>query len=127
MADTRVRLTQNHLPAVIRTLAKENDRLSKQLASGVTKVAKANAPVDTTHLQRNIRYERVGRGAYDVISDTGDATHREYAAYNEFGTRYMSAQPYMGPAAAAGSAMTGPIGVQMGRRISLSATTGKTV
>ena len=55
--------------------------------------AENNAPVDTGTLKRSITIEIEDDGLTAVI-----APHTEYAAYVEYGTRYMTAQPYMRPA-----------------------------
>lgn len=57
----------------------------------MSKAAMRNAPVDTGHLKRSI--------VPDVTDLVGRVTPTaEYAPYVEFGTRFMSAQPFMGPA-----------------------------
>jgi len=53
--------------------------------------AKQRCPVDTGMLRGSITSERIPRGAQV-------GPHTEYAAYVEYGTRHMAAQPYMGPA-----------------------------
>lgn len=55
--------------------------------------AENNAPVDTGTLKRSITIEIEDDGLTAVV-----APHTEYAAYVEYGTRYMTAQPYMRPA-----------------------------
>jgi HK97 gp10 family phage protein len=123
-----VRIENDNIPAVIRTLEAEQARASEQVAEHIKKRAERNAPLRTGHLRRRIRLEKFGHGeTVDVVSDTGDATHREYAAYNEFGTRYMSARPYMTPAAVEGILFLPAMGVSMGARIELSAATGRAI
>lgn len=55
--------------------------------------AQRNAPVDTGNLKRSIGLE-ISNGGLTAKSEA----KAEYAAYQEFGTRYQNAQPYMGPA-----------------------------
>jgi len=50
------------------------------------------APVDTGTLQRSIRLNLEDGGMTARVRPTAD-----YAAYVEYGTRYMKAQPYMRP------------------------------
>ncbi len=55
--------------------------------------AQRNAPVDTGTLKRSIGLEIKDGG----LKAKAEAT-AEYAPYVEWGTRYMNAQPYIGPA-----------------------------
>ena len=54
--------------------------------------AQRKAPVDTGNLKRNIGLEIRDGGLTAEVEPTA-----EYAAYVEYGTRYMNAQPYMRP------------------------------
>lgn len=55
--------------------------------------AMRNAPVDTGTLKRNIRLMFLNGGLAGTVLSPVD-----YSGYQEFGTRFMAAQPYMGPA-----------------------------
>lgn len=55
--------------------------------------AQQNAPVDTGTLKRSIGLEITGGGMTAEVEPTAD-----YAPYVELGTRFMEAQPYLGPA-----------------------------
>ena len=55
--------------------------------------AMRNAPVDTGALKRSIMLDISDGGMTGVVEPTV-----EYAPYVEWGTRYMSAQPFMKPA-----------------------------
>lgn len=55
--------------------------------------AQRNAPVDTGNLKRSI-----GLGIRDNGLTAESEATAEYAPYVEWGTRYMDAQPFMGPA-----------------------------
>lgn len=57
------------------------------------KAAQRNAPVDTGFLKRSIGLEIQDSG----LTAKSEAT-AEYAGYQEWGTRFMEAQPYMKPA-----------------------------
>lgn len=70
----------------VKTVIKKNGSRLQQSAQG-------KAPVDTGTLKRSITLE---------ITDAGMTAESEatihYAGYVEYGTRFMSAQPYMRPA-----------------------------
>lgn len=55
--------------------------------------AQTYAPVDTSTLKRSIDLELLDNG----LTAKSEA-HTDYAAYVEYGTRKMEAQPYMRPA-----------------------------
>lgn len=55
--------------------------------------AQRNAPVDTGYLKRSIGLEITDGGMTAEVEPTAD-----YAPYVELGTRFMEAQPYLGPA-----------------------------
>lgn len=55
--------------------------------------AQRNAPVDTGTLKRSIGLDITDNGMTAEVEPTAD-----YAPYVELGTRFMNAQPYLGPA-----------------------------
>lgn len=55
--------------------------------------AQEKAPVDTGTLRRSIGLDLTDSGLTATIAPTV-----EYAPYQEYGTRYMDAQPFVGPA-----------------------------
>ena len=55
--------------------------------------AQDNVPVDTGHLRDSIEIELKDNGMTGIVEPTA-----EYAAYVEFGTRKMTANPYLKPA-----------------------------
>ena len=55
--------------------------------------AQKNAPVDTGQLRRSIQLDIRDAGMTAVVSANTD-----YAAYQEYGTRYMTAHPFLRPA-----------------------------
>lgn len=61
----------------------------------VERTAKRLCPVDTGRLRSSITWslEQDGRGLYALVG-----TNVVYAAYVEFGTRFMAAQPFLRPA-----------------------------
>lgn len=52
-----------------------------------------NAPVDSGNLKRSIGLDITDNGMTAEVEPTAD-----YAAYVEYGTRFMEAQPYLKPA-----------------------------
>ena len=78
---------------------RENTSLSdlksviKMNASELTQEAQQNAPVDTSTLKRSINMDIQDGGLTAIVEPNTD-----YEGYVEFGTRYMAAQPYLGPA-----------------------------
>lgn len=61
--------------------------------SELTREAEVNAPVDTATLERSITQTIKDNGLTSITEP-----HTEYDGYVEFGTRFMKAQPYIGPA-----------------------------
>ena len=61
--------------------------------SEMHKKAQKNAPVDSGNLKRNIELDITDNGLTAEVEPTAD-----YAAYVEYGTRFMEAQPYLKPA-----------------------------
>lgn len=80
------KLRQNVQMADVRKVVRHN---------GAEMQAKAqqNAPVDTGTLKRSIGLEITDGGMTAEVEPTAD-----YAPYVELGTRFMEAQPYLGPA-----------------------------
>lgn len=68
-------------------------RVVKQNGSELQKKAMRKAPVDSGHLKRSIGLDIENAGLTAEIEPTAD-----YAAYVEYGTRFMGAQPYLKPA-----------------------------
>lgn len=62
--------------------------------------AKRFAPVDTGRLRSSLTW-RIGFDALGLFAQIGSDV--SYAAYQELGTRYMAAHPYLRPALAAGA------------------------
>ena len=73
-----------------KTAAKE---IVKKHTANMQAEAQKLAPVDTGNLKRNIMLEITNFGGTGKVSSNAD-----YSGYQEFGTRFMAAQPYMGPA-----------------------------
>jgi HK97 gp10 family phage protein len=81
-----------------------SDEALVELAERIVDDAKALCPVDTGSLRRSIRYERDPDGSIVIAAGGGGVvnprTRREvdYAAYVEFGTSRLPAQPFLQPA-----------------------------
>ena len=80
-------------------LKKMNPAIRQALSRFLTKAgiivkssAKANAPVDTSRLRGSISSRPEG------IRQVIIGPNVDYGIYQEFGTKYMKAQPYMRPA-----------------------------
>ncbi|WP_122646720.1 HK97-gp10 family putative phage morphogenesis protein [Enterococcus mediterraneensis] len=67
-------------------------KIVKLNGSEMNKNASRKAPVDTGFLRRSIIF-RISDGGFSA----GSIAQAEYAPYVEFGTRFMSAQPFMYP------------------------------
>ncbi|MEM2122911.1 MAG: HK97 gp10 family phage protein [Candidatus Bathyarchaeia archaeon] len=83
---------------VLQRLAKKNEQYRKALseeldrvASGIEAAAKQLVPIRTGYLWSTIFHRTEG-----LTARVGAAAH--YAVYVEFGTRYVSARPYLRPA-----------------------------
>lgn len=64
----------------------------REIAQIIVDEAQANAPVDTGYLRDHIRMTEESDTSVTVVSEA------EYSSFVEFGTRYMSAQPFFEPA-----------------------------
>lgn len=80
---------KNILRQVARSVSLVQRRNERALAARIVSYARGYARVDTGYMRDHI-----------VETPTGVESMAHYSAENEFGTRYMSAQPFMRPAAA---------------------------
>lgn len=71
----------------------EVKKIVKEHGANLQKKAQRNAPIDTGNLKRSIGLEIKNDGLSAETEATAD-----YSAYVELGTRFMQAQPYLGPA-----------------------------
>jgi HK97 gp10 family phage protein len=71
-----------------------SDRAANGWATEIARRAQDIVPVRTGNLRDSIHVERNGYADYAVVASA------PYAGFVEFGTRYMAAEPYLGPAAA---------------------------
>ncbi len=81
-----------------RLLDSSQGDVAKEILKRTTQVerrAKQLAPVDTGRLRSSIT-SRLGSDSQGVVGIVG--TNVSYAAFVEFGTRYMAAQPFLRPA-----------------------------
>ena len=80
------RLDPQRTEADVRKVVKAN-------GAGLQQMAMRKAAVDTGFMKRSIGLEITNRGLAATITPTA-----EYSPYLEYGTRFMSAQPFMRPA-----------------------------
>lgn len=66
--------------------------LVKKNGADLDRQAQRTAPVDTGNLKRSIGLEIENGGMTAVVTPAA-----EYAPYVEYGTRFMSAQPFLSP------------------------------
>lgn len=96
-------IVYDHLPRCAAECLARQDDLSTAVAKAMQSAAKGFAPVRTGALRDGINLVEGNPAEVTASSRAGGAT-REYALYNEFGTRYMNAQPFMMPGYVAGLA-----------------------
>jgi HK97 gp10 family phage protein len=93
--DFRFRIDNGGLHQLFSSPSGEVAKIITKKAIMVDRQAKILCPVDLGRLKASINW-RLGvdsRGLYATIG-----TNVEYAPYQEFGTRYMAAQPFLRPA-----------------------------
>lgn len=110
----------DHLPRCAAVALSEADDLSTDVASDMKDGAEAAAPVLFGFLKRGIKLHP-GNPAEVTASSTEGGAPREYAFYNEFGTRYMSPNPFMMPGFAVGLAKVPVRGREYGAKIEAAA------
>lgn len=93
----------NHLDRCAAVVLSATDDLCTDIARDMQQAAKNSAPVMTGALQRGINLVE-GNPAEVTASSIEGGAMREYAQYNEYGTRHMSAQPFMMPGFVSGLA-----------------------
>jgi HK97 gp10 family phage protein len=80
------------IPQIRRELDLRAETASKNAAERVVQGAKLRSRVRSGTMRGGWQFERTGRHEYTVDNPV------DWTIYNEFGTRYMSAQPMLGPA-----------------------------
>ena len=88
-----VSITFNKFPEIAQAMPGKTSDVVRKTAFDIEGEAKKLVPVDTGTLKGSIEAERETDFLYVVHPNT------EYEKFVEFGTRHMSAQPYMTPAA----------------------------
>lgn len=116
----RIIVIYNHLPQCAAVTLSAADELSTDVAKVMHTAAQAAAPVRTGALRRGITVEEGNPAVVNASSLAGGGL-REYAFYNEFGTRYMSANPFMMPGFVAGLAAVPAEGRKYGAKIEAAA------
>jgi HK97 gp10 family phage protein len=99
VADFELRFDRTALVALLSNPNGEIGRDLQRRALRIEAAAKRLCPVDTGRLRASITHElgRDGQGMFALVG-----TNIDYAIYQEFGTRYMAAQPFLRPAIMAG-------------------------
>ena len=88
-----VSITFNKFPEIAQAMPGKTSAVVRKTAFNVESDAKNTVPVDTAFLKNSIESKEKTPFLYHV------EPHTDYALFVEFGTRRMSAQPYMTPAA----------------------------
>jgi len=83
----------NRIPALIAFVEAESRAAVKKNADAIVRDAKALAPVDTGALRSSIQAVSIEAGKEADVE-----VNVSYAAYVEYGTYKMAAQPYLSPA-----------------------------
>lgn len=84
--ELEVKLKKNMDLSAVKTVVKKN-------GAEMQKKAMQNAPIDTGHLRGSITLEITDNGKTAEVESTAD-----YAAYQEYGTRFMKGKPHVKPA-----------------------------
>jgi len=91
-----ITVTFDRFPEIAAALPEKASQVVRKASFDIEGQAKNRVPVDTGALKNSISTEFEDNGLTGII-----APHMEYATFVEFGTKRMSAQPYMTPAAEA--------------------------
>jgi HK97 gp10 family phage protein len=91
-----VKVTFDRFPEIAAAMPEKASAVVRKAAFDIEGQAKNRAPVDTGALKNSISTEFEDNGLTGIVAPTV-----EYGIYVEFGTKRMSAQPYMIPAAEA--------------------------
>ena len=86
-------LNELHVALGKKTDLSKVSRIVQQNGSEMQSKAMRNAPVDTGNLKRSIGLDLSNGGMSATVEPTAN-----YSPYVEYGTRFMSAQPYVKPA-----------------------------
>ena len=86
----------NHIPKLIATVEATSRSAPKKVADTIAAEARSRAPKDTGYLAGSISSRSLESGKTAEVFVEAD-----YAAYVEFGTWKMAAQPFLSPAFAA--------------------------
>lgn len=99
MITASVRIIYNHMPRTDSLLRTETKQGSLDFAEKLLADIKARAPVRTGALRDGMYVNPVsGIAAFHV----GIGSREDYWSYPEYGTRFMAARPFIGPAVQAG-------------------------
>lgn len=93
----RVNVRMNKLPHLGLAMPEMGREAARGLARYGETQARTLAPVDTTALRTSTVYMDAPQGA--TVYSSGGAKGRVYAKFQEYGTRFHGAQPYLQPTA----------------------------
>jgi HK97 gp10 family phage protein len=93
MVRAQIEIANSKLGTLGGKIRRRAAQVVKEAANDCAVRAKSSAPVDTGALRAEIHVEEKSELASDTVSAM------PYSLYQEYGTRYMAAQPYMTPAA----------------------------
>jgi HK97 gp10 family phage protein len=82
----------NHLPQIAKGMENRAAQIVAKTALDIEAGAKVRAPVDTGTLRASIQARRISPTHWIVTVGV------DYGIYLEYGTRFMGARPYFGPA-----------------------------
>jgi HK97 gp10 family phage protein len=82
----------NRFPAIAKMLPEATAVIVNKHGQAIAQGAAQRSRVDTGAMRDGWRWNATGKGSGEVVNDV------EYTQYNEFGTRYMAAQPMLRPA-----------------------------
>lgn len=96
MPSIRVDVKFNHLARVVSQLPDVADSIVQSGGLDMQQGARRRVRVDTGALRDSIQWHPTGQGEGELVAGEGLSDIR--AAANEYGTRFMPAQPYLRPA-----------------------------
>lgn len=90
-ATFRVTVKKNDFPDIARNMPVKAEKVVAKIALDLSAQMKTRAPYEFGFLRGSIRAARVSHAHWRVTVGA------EYGIYQEYGTRFMAAQPYVAP------------------------------
>ena len=88
-----VEIIENRIPALVARVEATARAAVMKVADSIAREARSNAPVDTGELR-----DSIGSSSLAVGKEAEITVDAYYGGYVEYGTRFMPAQPFLGPA-----------------------------